>query len=265
MLFDIRGRRARVGLTALLAAMVIPFVVPLFTMVQGSLQGQGWGNYRTVLALNGFYLYFRNSLIIAVATIAIVYALTMTSSFGFSKLRIRNKELYFWLMMGALTMPEVVLITPLVIAASNVGLAGSFWAVIIPLAALQVPFTTLLTRSYVDGLPDALFEAARIDGAGTWRQFRHVLVPLTKPIAVAIVVLVLINSWNAYLLPLVMLGQSAGHMVVTQLPNSFRTQYTDDQTKILAGAVLAALPEIIAYIGLQRHFERGMAAGAIKG
>jgi hypothetical protein len=58
--------------------------------------------------------------------------------------------------------------------------------------------------------------------------------------------------------------QSEGQMVVTQLPNSFKTQYTDDQTKILAGAVLAALPEIIAYIALQRHFERGMAAGAIK-
>lgn len=263
-MFETRTRLARVGLTALLAVMVIPFVVPLFTMVQGSLQGRGWGNYRTVIELEGFWLYFRNSIVISLATITIVYFLTMAASFGFSKLRIRNKELYFWLMMGALTMPEVVLLTPLVIMASKTGMAGTFWAVIIPLVALQIPFTTLLTRSYVDGIPDALFEAARIDGAGTWRQFWYVLVPLAKPMAVAIVVLVLINSWNSYLLPLVLLGQEHGHMVVTQLPNSFKTQYTDDQTKILAGAVLAALPEIIAYISLQRHFERGMAAGAIK-
>ena len=198
------------------------------------------------------------------ATIALVYFLTMSASFGFSKLRIRSKEAYFWLMMGALTMPEVVLLTPLVIVVANSGTAGTYWAVVIPLVALQIPFTVLLTRSYVDGIPDALFEAARIDGAGKWRQFWNLLLPLTKPMAVAIGVLVLINSWNAYLLPLVLLGQSQGHMVVTQLPNSFKTQYTDDQTKILAGAVLAALPEILAYIGLQRHFERGMAAGAIK-
>lgn len=263
-MFETRTRLARVGLTALLAVMVIPFVIPLFTMVQGSLQGRGWGNYRTVIELEGFWLYFRNSIVISLATITIVYFLTISASFGFSKLRIRNKELYFWLMMGALTMPEVVLLTPLVITASKTGMAGTFWAVIIPLVALQIPFTTLLTRSYVDGIPDALFEAARIDGAGTWRQFWYVLVPLAKPMAVAIVVLVLINSWNSYLLPLVLLGQADGHMVVTQLPNSFKTQYTDDQTKILAGAVLAALPEIIAYISLQRHFERGMAAGAIK-
>jgi ABC-type glycerol-3-phosphate transport system permease component len=81
---------------------------------------------------------------------------------------------------------------------------------------------------------------------------------------IAIIVLVLINSWNTYLLPLVLLGQGEGHMVVTQLPNAFKAMYTDDQTKILAGAVLAALPEVIAYIALQRHFERGMAAGALK-
>lgn len=263
-MFEIRGRGARIGLTLLLAVMVVPFVVPLFTMIYGSLQGRGWGNYVSVIELPGFWLYFRNSFIISAVTIAIVYFLTMTASFGFSKLRIRSKEVYFWLMMGALTMPEVVLLTPLVITVSKVGIAGTYWAVIIPIAALQIPFTVLLTRSYIDGIPDALFEAARIDGAGTWRQFWHILVPLVKPMAVAIIVLVLINSWNSYLLPVVLLGQTPGHMVVTQLPNSFKTQYTDDQTKILAGAVLAALPEIIAYVSLQRHFERGMAAGAIK-
>jgi len=263
-MFELRSRTARLGLTAVLVVMVIPFVIPLYTMVYGSFQGRGWDNYRSVMALEGFYTYFRNSIIISVATIALVFLLTMSASFGFSKLRIRNKEVYFWVLMGALTMPEVVLLTPLVILVSEAGIAGTFWAVIIPLVALQIPFTTLLTRSYVDGIPDSLFEAAHIDGAGTWKQFWYVLVPLAKPMAAAIVVLVMINSWNAYLLPLVLLGQADGNMVVTQLPNSFRTQYTDDQTRILAGAVLAALPEIIAYVALQRHFERGMAAGAIK-
>jgi ABC-type glycerol-3-phosphate transport system permease component len=263
-MFELRSTLSRAVLTVVTAVMVIPFVVPLVTMVHGSLQGRGWDNYVTVIQLDGFWLYFRNSAIIALATIVIVYFLTMSASFGFSKLRIRNKELFFWLMMGALTMPEVVLLTPLVITVSRAGIGGTFWAVILPLAALQVPFTTLLARSYVDGIPDSLFEAARIDGAGTWRQFWHVLLPLSKPMGVAIMVLVLINAWNSYLLPLVLLGQDAGHMVVTQLPNSFKTQYTDDQTKILAGAVLAALPEIVAYISLQRHFERGMAAGALK-
>ncbi|MDR1635041.1 MAG: carbohydrate ABC transporter permease [Bifidobacteriaceae bacterium] len=251
-------------MTVLCALLVVPFVVPLYTMVSGSLQGRGIGNYTAAIQLPGFWAYFRNSIVISLATIAIVYVLTMMSSFGFSKLRIRSKELYFWLMMGALTMPEVVLLTPLVMLASKTNSAGTVWAVIIPIAALQIPFTTLLTRSYVDGIPDSLFEAARIDGAGTLRQFWNVLLPLAKPMGVAIIVLVLVNSWNAYLLPIVLLGNGEADQVVTQLPMSFKTRYTDDQPKILAGATLAALPEIIAYISLQRHFERGMAAGAIK-
>lgn len=263
-MFEIRTVRARVLATAILAVLVVPFVVPLYTMVQGSLQGLGFGNYRAVMALPSFWSYFVNSAIIAGFTIAIVYVLTMTASFGFSKLRIRNKEFFFWALMGCLTMPEVVLLTPLVMMVARTGTAGSFWAVIVPLAALQIPFTILLTRSYVDGIPDSLLEAARIDGAGTVRQFWNIIVPLAKPMAIAIVVLVLINSWNAYLLPLVLLGQGEGQMVVTQMPNAFKAMYTDDQTKILAGAVLAALPTILAYISLQRHFERGMAAGAIK-
>ena len=170
----------------------------------------------------------------------------MAASFGFSKLRIRNKEVYFWLLMGVLTLPEVVLLTPLVITVVRANLAGSLWAVIIPLAAMQIPFTILLARAYVDGIPDSLLEAAWIDGAGAVRQFWNVIVPLAKPMTIAIIVLVLINSWNTYLLPLVLLGQGEGQGVVTQLPNSFKAMYTDDQTKILAGAVLAALPLVIA-------------------
>src|SRR5919199_360914 len=121
-MFETRSRAGRLVLTAVPAGVVIPFLLPLFTMVQGSLQGSGWANYETVIGLNGFWLYFRNSVIIAGVTIGIVYFLTLAAAFGFSKLRVRAKELYFWLMMGALTMPEVVLLTPLVIVGARAGM-----------------------------------------------------------------------------------------------------------------------------------------------
>ncbi len=262
-MFETRSRSSRAWLTVLTAVLVAPFVIPLFTMVHGSLQGSGWANYLTVIQLSGFWLYFRNSIIISVGTIALVYILTMTASFGFSKLRIRSKEVYFWLMMAALTLPEVVLIAPLYSTAVALGLLGTFWSVILPIAALQIPFTVLIARGYVDGIPDTLLEAARLDGAGTLRMFWSVLVPLTRPIAVALIVLVLINAWNAYLLPKVFLiGEDMG--VVTLLPEFFRRQYNDDTPKILASAVVTAIPTIVAYIALQKQFERGMAAGAIK-
>ncbi|MDR1824148.1 MAG: carbohydrate ABC transporter permease [Bifidobacteriaceae bacterium] len=262
-MFDVRSKVSQAILQLLLTLMVIPFVVPLYTMIAGSFKGQGWGNYKAVVSVKMFPYFFRNSAFIAICTIALVYATTMMAAYGFSKLRIPKREVFFWMMMACLTLPEVVLLAPLFKMAAGAGLYNTFWAVIIPISALQVPFTVLLTRTYVDGIPDELFEAARIDGAGTIRMFWNVLIPLTKPMAVAVVVLVLINAWNSYLLPLIFL-MDPSYQVVTLLPQYFQGQYNDDQTKVMAGAVLTALPEIIAYISLQRFFERGMAAGALK-
>ena len=262
-MFETRSIGARLTLQLLVTLAVIPFAIPIYTMVARSLTGAGWGNYEAVLAVPGFARFFLNSAIVAGGSIIIIYLATMAAAFGFSKLRIWRKEVYFWMMMAALTLPEVVLIAPLYATAVQLDLLGTFWSVILPIAALQIPFTVLITRGYVDGIPDTLFEAARLDGAGTWRVFWSILVPLARPMAVALLVLVLINAWNSYLLPKVFLiNDDMG--VVTLLPEFFRRQYNDDIPKVLAAAVVTAIPTIVAYVALQKHFERGMAAGAIK-
>jgi raffinose/stachyose/melibiose transport system permease protein len=121
----------------------------------------------------------------------------------------------------------------------------------------------LLTRTFVDGIPDELFEAARVDGASSVRGFIHLIIPLTRPIAAAILIFTLIGAWNNYLMPLVFL-QSPEMQTITLVPQFFVGQFSNDQTKILASAVLTAIPEIVAYLCLQRLFERGLAAGALK-
>ncbi|NQX06330.1 carbohydrate ABC transporter permease [Rathayibacter sp. VKM Ac-2856] len=262
-MFETRSLRSRLVLQLLVTIAVLPFVIPIYAMLTRSFAGAGWGNYAAVLAVPGFARFFLNSAIVAGGSIVLIYLATMMAAFGFSKLRVMRKEVYFWMMMAALTLPEVVLIAPLYATAVRLELLGTFWSVILPIAALQIPFTVLITRGYVDGIPDALFEAARLDGAGTIRMFWSVLLPLARPMAVALTVLVLINAWNAYLLPKVFLT-SEDMGVVTLLPEFFRRQYNDDTPKILAAAVITALPTIVAYVALQKQFERGMAAGAIK-
>jgi len=262
-MFETRSRGARILLQVLVTIAIIPFVIPIYTMIAKSFEGAGWGNYSAVISVPGFFRFFLNSTIVAGASIIIIYSTTMMAAFGFSKLRIRNKEVFFWLLMAALTLPEVVLIAPLYTTAVALGLLGTFWAVILPIAALQIPFTILIARGFVDGIPDTLFEAARLDGASVWRTFWSVLVPMARPIAVALIILVLINAWNAYLLPKVFLiNDDMG--VVTLLPEFFRRQYNDDIPKVLAAAVVTAIPTVTAYVLLQRQFERGMAAGALK-
>ena len=262
-MFETRRLSSRVILQAVLTIMVLPFVFPLIAMVQESLSGQGWGNYRAVWATGVVPEFFRNSVIIAVGVIVIVYCLTMLSAYGFAKLHIRGREIYFWMMLAALTLPEVVLLTPLFSSAIRLGMYNTYYAVILPLAALQVPFCVLLTRNFVNGIPDQLFDAARVDGAGAARIFWSIIVPLTRPIAAAIVILTLIGAWNDYLLPLIFL-QTPATQTITLLPSFFVSQFNNDQTKVAAAAVITAIPEIVAYLCLQRLFERGLTAGALK-
>lgn len=262
-MFELRSRSSRIWMQVLLTIMVIPFFFPLVAMVQGSLAGAGWGNYRAVLAVPELPLFFRNSAIISALVIAVVYVCTMLAAFAFAKLHMRFKEGLFWLLLAALTLPEVILIAPIFTTTLNLGLYNTYWAVVLPLAALQIPFTVLLTRTFIEGVPDELMDAARMDGAKTLQSFWHILLPLTRPIGAAVVMLTLINSWNNFLLPLVLL-QSPETQTVTLLPSFFTGQFFNDQTKVLAAAVITALPTIIAYVSMQRLFERGLAAGAIK-
>ncbi|MDQ1576726.1 MAG: raffinose/stachyose/melibiose transport system permease protein [Microbacteriaceae bacterium] len=262
-MFEARTRSAKVVLQIVITILVLPFLFPLIAMVQGSLAGAGWQNYLTVLSVPELPLFFRNSAVIALGTIVIVYALTMLAAFGFSKLHIRGKEVYFWMLLAALTLPEVVLLTPLFSTTTTLNLYNTYWAVILPLAALQVPFTILLARNFMNGIPDELFDAARVDGAGTMKGFWYIILPLTRPIAAAIIVLTLIGAWNDYLLPLVFLVDPTTQ-TITLLPQFFVGQFSNDQTKVLASAVITAIPEIAAYLCLQRLFERGLSAGALK-
>ncbi|MEV0161606.1 carbohydrate ABC transporter permease [Nonomuraea fuscirosea] len=261
--FEARRRSTRLLLQLVATLMIIPYVFPLVAMVQGSLAGEGLGNYQAVFSVGAVGTFFRNSAIIAVSTIVIVYVLTMLAAFGFSKLRIRAKEVYFWLILAALTLPEVVLLTPLFATTLALGVYDTYWAVVLPLAALQIPFAVLLTRKFIDGVPDSLFDAARVDGAGVFTAFRYIVLPMTRPIGAAIVVLTLIGAWNSYLLPLVLI-QDPAKQTITLLPQFFVSQFSNDQTKVLASAVITAIPEIAAYLCLQGLFERGLAAGALK-
>jgi multiple sugar transport system permease protein/raffinose/stachyose/melibiose transport system permease protein len=262
-MFEVRSRRNKILLQLVATAFVLPYLFPLIVMVSGSLAGHGWKNYADVIQVPGFFRFFLNSAIIAAGVIVLVYGVTMLAAYGFAKLHIRGREVYFWMLLACLTLPEVVLLTPLFTTTQQVGLYDTYWSVILPLAALQVPFAVLLTRNFIKGLPDEMFEAARVDGANSMRGFLYLVIPLTKPIAAAVLIFTLIGAWNNYLMPLVFL-QSQEMQTITLVPQFFIGQFSNDQTRILAAAVLTAIPEVIAYLCLQGLFERGLSAGAIK-
>ncbi len=262
-MFEVRSLKNKVILQIVLLLMTIPYAIPLVQMFLGSLGGTGFSNYKAVWDTGVVPTYFRNSLIITAGVIILVYIFSMTAGFGFAKLHIFGKEVFFWIILIALTLPEVIMLSPLFVTFQKMHMFNTFWAVILPSAALQLPFSILLARNFATGIPDELMEAARIDGANVRSMFWYIILPLTKPIASSIIVLTFINAWNSYLLPLLFL-QSPSMQTVTLLPQYFQGEFTNDQTKILAAAVITAIPEIIVYLSMQKNFEKGMSAGALK-
>jgi raffinose/stachyose/melibiose transport system permease protein len=262
-MFETRSLISRIITQVVVTIVALLFIFPLIVMVQGSFGGLGWGNYLAVLSVPGLPLFFLNSALISIAVIITVYVASLFAAYALSKLSIRARELYFWLLLACMTLPAVVLLTPLFVTAITLGTYNTLWSVILPIAALQIPFAVLISRNFIDGIPNELFEAARVDGANSMRVFIYLVVPLSKPIAAAIVIFTLVASWNEFILPLVFL-QNPSSQTVTLLPQFFVSEFSNDQTKVLASAVLAAIPEVLAYLFLQRLFERGLSAGAIK-
>jgi raffinose/stachyose/melibiose transport system permease protein len=262
-MFELRKRWQRVALQLVISLAVVPFLIPLISMVRGSLGGQGFENYRIVIETPGVPSFFMSSAIIAAGAIGFTYVCSMAAAFAFAKIPFAGRELFFWMMLACLALPEAVLLTPLFTTILKLGLFNTYSSVILPIAALNIPFSVLMARTYMASIPNELFEAARVDGCSTFRTFLQIVLPLARPIGAVVVVWTLIGAWNDYLFPLVFL-QSPSKQTITLLPSYFQSQFGPDLPKILTAAVITAVPEIVAYLLLQRLFERGLTAGAIK-
>jgi raffinose/stachyose/melibiose transport system permease protein len=263
-MLDIRSRVGKVAIQVALTVAIVPFAFPLVVMLAGSFGGQGAVvNYTAVVSRPEFVGFFLNSARIAIGVVLITYVCTMLAAYALAKLRLRFREAVFYFLVAALTLPSAALSVPLFITIRQLGLYDSPWAVILPLAALQTAFNILLARGFIEGIPDELLDAARIDGAGTFRILLHIVMPIARPITAVIVVWSFVAAWNEYLLPLLFL-QRVDQQTITLLPNYFQSQFASDQTKIFAASVLIALPTIICYVAFQKFFERGLTAGAVK-
>jgi multiple sugar transport system permease protein len=205
--------------------------------------------------------WFANSLAVAGLTTLLSVTVNLLAGYALAKVRFAGRSALFLLVLSTMMIPTQAIMIPQFRMVSGLHLYGTFWAVILPSASTALGI--FLARQFMLSVPDELLEAARVDGANTVRTFWYVLLPLSRPIIAAILVLVFINSWNEFLLALLFL-QTPDHQTITLVPQYFVGQYNNDQTKVLAAAVLTGLPVVIAYIALQRFFERGLAAGALK-
>jgi len=247
----------------LAATLAIVWALPLASLVKNSLDRDGLGNYAAVIAEGGVITSLVNSAIITVITVAAVVVITSLAGFAFSRLRFPLRTTVYAALLTGLMLPAGAILVPFSQLNRALGWGNTYAAVVFPYIALFFPLGLLLLKNAFDNIPDELFEAAALDGAGVWRMFRSVALPLIVPAASLVALWTFLSTWNEFLLALLFLNDPAVQPV-SVIPLRFQQQYFIDVPKIFAALLLSQLPVVLLYIVTQRRFNLGLLAGTGK-
>jgi glucose/mannose transport system permease protein len=226
---------------------------------------KAWFSACTGLTCNGIRVGFWNSVRILLPSVVISIAVGSLTGYALAFWRPRGAALLFGMLLIAAFIPYQVFIYPLVRIFSQVGLNNSLTGIVIVHTIFGLPTMTLLFRNHFATLPVELFMAARVDGAGFWRIFLRIMLPMAVPILVVAVILQVTGIWNDFILGLVFAGRENLPMTV-QLNNVVNSTQGERAYNVdMAATLLTAVVPLAVYFGSGRWFVRGIAAGAVKG
>ncbi len=221
-------------------------------------------HFRFVLAHSAFPIFFRNSMIVACSTAAIVTLLASLSGYALSRFTFRGKYWLVALMLLTQMFPLVMLVAPIFKMLSPLGLTNSLAGLVVVYTAFNIPFATFLMQSFFDGIPKELEEAAKIDGATQFMAFRQIILPLTLPGIAATLGFVFTAAWSELLFALMLIsGNDAATFPVGLL--TFVSKFSVDFGQMMAAGVLALIPACLFFLFIQRYLVQGLTAGAVKG
>ncbi|APF33822.1 carbohydrate ABC transporter permease [Microbacterium sp. AISO3] len=276
-----RRRRRRFGPRAItytvLTVGLALWLIPFLWMVLGSVKTQGeilrrpptWfpenptgENFAQWFGPLDFGHFFANSLIVAVVTVLGNIVFCSMVGYALAKMEFPGKKALFVLVMVTLMVPGVVTFVPLFVMVSSLGLVNTYPALILPF--ITAPIGVFLMRQFIMGIPDALLEAARLDGAGEWRIFSRIVMPLCGPPLATLGILTFLASWNNFLWPLVAAQTEEMYTLPVALSLYSTGQNATNYGLLLAGSVLVIAPIIVLFVFLQRWFIRGVATTGLK-
>ena len=285
-----RRRVLRMLLHAVLALTALAFLLPLLYAVYTAFRPyeetarNGYVSLPRQLTFDNFtaawqqgqiLLHFVNTLIVVAPSLILVLVLSSFVAFGLSRYRIPGRRLLLIVFTAGNLLPQQLLLTPLyqlyrLIDDSDFMydrgwyIYDSYWGVIAIHVAFQVGFCTFVLANYMDALPDELTEAALVDGASAWKQYWKVTLPLCRPPIAALATLEFTWIYNDFLWALVLMN-SGDKRPITSALNNLKGQFFVDNNLLAAGSLIIALPTMVVYFLLQRHFIRGLTLGATKG
>lgn len=221
-----------------------------------------WENYADAWAQVSTYI--ANSIFYATVVSLSVTVLASISAYVFARYRFPGKELLFYLIIGVLMIPSVLMLIPQFLVIKAFGLLDTRAGLVLPMIAGGQAFAIFILRTFFAGLPEELFEAARIDGANHFHLYARIAAPLSVPILIAIILQNFVATWNEIIWPLVALSREELKPVSTGLL-TFQGQFSiTSYGPMFAGYVLASIPLVIVFLFCMRYYIQGITSGALK-
>jgi glucose/mannose transport system permease protein len=278
---------ATIMVYSVLFVAAVYYLLPLYVMIVTSLKGleevrlgnifappieitfepwvKAWTSACTGLYCEGLKVGFFNSVFITIPSVIVSIAVGSVTGYGLANWRFKGSEIFFTILLVGSFIPYQVMIYPLVILTSKLGIYSTLYAVIMVHTIFGLPILTLLFRNYFASLPVELFKAARVDGAGFWAIFFRIMMPMSLPIFSVAIILQVTGIWNDFLFGLVFAGLRNYPMTV-QLNNIVNSiQGVREYNVNMAATLLTGLVPLVIYFVSGKLFVRGIAAGAVKG
>ncbi len=286
-----RPRRALSGrnimIYGILIVMCVYYILPLWVMVMTSLKGmpeirlgnifappveitfqpwvKAWSEACTGLNCEGLSVGFWNSVRILIPSVILSIAVASVNGYALVNWRFKGSDMFFTILIFGSFIPYQVMLYPIVILLREMGLYGGLWGLVLVHTIFGMPILTLLFRNYFSSIPEELFKAARVDGAGFWGIYFRIMMPMSLPIFVVAIILQVTGIWNDFLFGVVYTKPSLYPMTV-QLNNIVNSvQGVKEYNVNMAATMLTGLVPLFIYFVSGKLFVRGIAAGAVKG
>ena len=269
-------RLYKLTLPLALLVWLLPLIAVMVTSIRSTeelTEGNYWGwpkhfaliaNYHEALTTSPMLHYFFNSVMITVPAVIGAIALAAMAGFSLAVYQFRGNLALFATFVGGNFVPIQILMIPVRDLFLQMGLYNTLWALMLFHIAFQTGFCTLFLRNFIKQLPYELIEAGRIEGAGEWAIFWRIILPLIRPALAALSILVFTFVWNDYFWALCLTqGDEAAPLTVGVA--ALRGQWVTAWNLVSAGSILAALPSVLMFFAMQRHFVAGLTFGATKG
>ena len=219
-------------------------------------------HYRTLLQRLDLVRYLMASATIALGATAFSVTFNSMAGYALAKLKFPGRSRLERVLLASLVVPGQIGMLPLFLMLREMGLVNTYWGVLVP--SMAGIFGIFLVRQYVLTIPDALLDAARVDGAGELRVFFSIALPLCRPILVTLAVATFMGAWNDFLWPLIVLTDDRLYTLPVALAGLFG-EHVQDPELMMAGAVVTVLPVMLVFLALQRYYIAGMTSGGLKG